>query len=561
MPAPGKSLDDQLAEAAQLNFSGHWQRARDALDAISPQLGQATRKQQDRHSLELATNLSLAGEIDEGLMLLEELLDSHLEPPQRLNALWLSATLATMARQYELAFAYLQMGLELKPQVDDPVQVAGLLGIASQMHAQVGEYEQAIALGHSAVEYARQTGSIWELCIARQRLASAYASGTDTVAIESYFRMALEPCEEAGNLHYTGAIEYSLAALMLEMNRLDRAEPLIIRALTQLTESGHDAGLAVTRLVWARYLTRQNDTEQAEEILLNLVSTFRTSDAWDHLAETYELLCDIAAQRGDYKLALSHQLARVDARERFLDRDRARRLAYLQVAFDMSAKEQEIDLLHEQAQVRELQDQSRKEKRRLQGYGVAGGGILLLALAAMLLHASRERRHFRSLSRRDSLTGLYNHTRFFENATEVLNKSARNGQPVTLVLADIDHFKQVNDQHGHHSGDEVLGRVAGRLREVFGDDGIIGRVGGEEFAVILPGHDDVEAGEAIERLRENLNKTRAGDNEIAITASFGIAEARGNEDISQLRQRADRALYEAKDAGRDSVRTATKPGD
>ncbi len=555
-PAAAQSLDEKLAEATQLNFAGHWQHARGVLDSVGRELGKATLQQQIRHSLELATNMSLAGETDAGLMVLEELLDRHLEPAERLNALWLSATLATMARQYELAFAYLQTGLELRPQVDDPTQIAGLLGIASQMHAQVGEYEQSIALGHSAVEYARQSGSIWELCIARQRLASAYRSGSDRVAIESYLLTALEVCEQAGNQSFMGAIEYSLANLMIDMNRLDRAEPFITRALDRLQELGYGEGLAVTRLVWARYLIRQNDIGEAETILLELLDKFRDSAAWDHLAESYELLGEIAAQRGDYKVSLSHQLARIEARKKFLDRDRARRLAYLQVAFNMSAKEQEINLLREQARVRELQQQTRDERKRLQGYGVAGGGVLLLALACLLVHASRERRHFRSLSRRDGLTGLYNHTRFFEQATEALRKAYRNGQPTTLVLADIDHFKQVNDRHGHQCGDQVLGRVAGRLREVFGEDGCIGRVGGEEFAIILPGDDAETAAEAIDRLRENLNKTRAGDSEVGITISFGLAEARPNEDIGQLRQRADRALYEAKDAGRNKVRTA-----
>jgi len=551
-----QSLDDKLAEARHLNFSGHWQIARAVLETVGAELGRATPQQQTSHSLELALNMSLAGELQDGLELLDKLLDHYLEPAQRLNALWLSATLATMARQHEQAFSYLQAGLELKPQVDDPAQIAGLLGIASQMHAQVGEYELAIALGHSAVDYAGQTGQVREQCIARQRLASAYNSGADRVAIESYFRTALEVCEQAGNPYYMGAIEYGLANLMIDMNRLDRAEPFITRAMTRLADVGHGAGLAVTRLIWARYLTRKNETRQAEAILLELTDMFQAHDAWDHLAESHELLGEIAAQNGDYKLSLSHHLARIEAREKFLDRDRARRLAYLQVAFDMRAKEQEIDLLREQARLRELQQASRKQTKRLQGYGIAGGVVLLLALAGLFAHASRERRHFRSLSRRDCLTGLYNHTRFFEQATVVLRKAHRNGQPITLVLADIDHFKQVNDCHGHHCGDQVLGRVAGRLREVFGEDGCIGRVGGEEFAVILPGDDAATAAQAIERLRETLNKTREGDDEIAITISFGVAQARGDEDISQLRQRADRALYEAKDAGRDEVRTA-----
>ena len=149
----------------------------------------------------------------------------------------------------------------------------------------------------------------------------------------------------------------------------------------------------------------------------------------------------------------------------------------------------------------------------------------------------------------DGLTGLVNR-RSFENRVRALRAT---GRTFAVVLADLDRFKTLNDTYGHEAGDRALRMFAEILRSEIRDEDLACRYGGEEFAVLLPGAETAEAIEAMQRVRAGLRHvSRAGDTP-AVTASFGIAHSDDADDLDDLVHRADRALFAAKDAGRDCV--------
>jgi diguanylate cyclase (GGDEF)-like protein len=149
----------------------------------------------------------------------------------------------------------------------------------------------------------------------------------------------------------------------------------------------------------------------------------------------------------------------------------------------------------------------------------------------------------------DGLTGLVNR-RSLENRMRQLRAE---GTDFALVMADLDHFKVLNDTFGHEAGDRALRIFSETLRHELRADDMACRYGGEEFALVLPSADLYEAVEAVERIREALaGVTGRGDAPI-FTASFGIAQASNAENADDLVQRADRALFDAKDAGRDRI--------
>ena len=155
------------------------------------------------------------------------------------------------------------------------------------------------------------------------------------------------------------------------------------------------------------------------------------------------------------------------------------------------------------------------------------------------------------MARRDGLTGLVNRRAFDEALAQELERGARTGSPVGLLLLDIDHFKRLNDEHGHQTGDEVL-RVVGRvLAECARTYDVVARYGGEEFVVILPGVDDDDALAAAERLRTAVLDAPTP---VPVTISAGAASAPPEaEDSTALIGRADEALYAAKARGRNRV--------
>ena len=154
------------------------------------------------------------------------------------------------------------------------------------------------------------------------------------------------------------------------------------------------------------------------------------------------------------------------------------------------------------------------------------------------------------LATTDFLTGLSNRRAFFESAAKAIEQ-AHDGRAVSALMFDLDHFKQINDVHGHGIGDVVLKSVAAEVAPL---PGIAGRLGGEEFGLLLENNlsDAVDIAEEFRRSIERL-KIFAGEKPVAVTCSIGVAEWEAGDNIDSLLRRADVALYEAKRTGRNKV--------
>lgn len=202
---------------------------------------------------------------------------------------------------------------------------------------------------------------------------------------------------------------------------------------------------------------------------------------------------------------------------------------------------------------------------------VAGGAVtglvarFLLSVADTRLVASRLDAALREQERlavTDALTGLYNR-RFFEEVLRLeVDRTLRSGGRLALLVADLDLFKRVNDEHGHRNGDAVLVEAAARFGRALRDSDVLARYGGEEFVMILPGADGEAALEVAERCRRTLSEQSVrlyGGTHLTLTASIGLACLPGDAgDADGLVRSADRAMYDAKESGRDRVLAAAR---
>ncbi len=194
----------------------------------------------------------------------------------------------------------------------------------------------------------------------------------------------------------------------------------------------------------------------------------------------------------------------------------------------------------------------------------------VLALVALppvlLLQRGMLYAQLHAAARTDLKTGLLNAMTWEREAAASLSAARRAGRPASVLLVDIDHFKRVNDTHGHLVGDDVLRSVADVLRTQFRDEqDLLCRFGGEEFAVFLPGLDNTEASKAADRLRRAVadRVTPADTTLVQVTVSVGVAVAHpvGEQatSVQELLAHADLGLYRAKDAGRNQVQLITRP--
>lgn len=165
----------------------------------------------------------------------------------------------------------------------------------------------------------------------------------------------------------------------------------------------------------------------------------------------------------------------------------------------------------------------------------------------------RARERIEQLSRHDPLTGLVNRRWLDEVLARELARCERYGAPLSVILADLDHFKAVNDTYGHTVGDQVLQSAAEAMREAVRMTDVVGRYGGEEFLVVLPNTRGEQALVLAERLRDALRAMPVSFRAEPVTGSFGVAEWVEGDTAVGLVERADDALYEAKRQGRDRV--------
>ncbi|MFT4975205.1 MAG: diguanylate cyclase (GGDEF)-like protein [Myxococcota bacterium] len=203
--------------------------------------------------------------------------------------------------------------------------------------------------------------------------------------------------------------------------------------------------------------------------------------------------------------------------------------------------------------VAELQQEAEGLRNQLSQVEKESGSLreIIVRQSEMLIEVNEQ-------ATRDALTGLLNRGAFDTLFVEKVASSRRNREPISLVLLDVDHFKRVNDTFGHPAGDQVLRVIGDRLRRLLRDGDIIARVGGEEFAAVLPRADTEQAAIAAERIRVDLERQSFSSEGAVfrITLSLGVDALTGNEDSARLYARVDKALYAAKQGGRNRVMVA-----
>lgn len=172
-----------------------------------------------------------------------------------------------------------------------------------------------------------------------------------------------------------------------------------------------------------------------------------------------------------------------------------------------------------------------------------------------LRNLEQQRQHLHQQLERDALTDVSSRTSLLREIEAAIGRAAKTGQPLVVVMADLDHFKAVNDVHGHLAGDRVLKDVGGRIKAALREFDLVGRYGGEEFVVLLENTSMHTARQVAERIRRRIGSepVNTGGTKVDITISQGLALYRDGDTVPLLLKRADQAMYAAKAAGRNCV--------
>jgi len=552
--APG--LEARVSEIEQRNVQAPWPESAALIEALGPELAQATPEQRARIELVRLRNLALAGDLQGCLNGVEAMLAHDLTPELRLRALGLGANIAVNVGDYFRAFSWLKQGLTELP--DQGKERIALLGHAAYLYGGAGESEQAITYARQQLQSADELGDLRARCIARSDMVLALSQAGQLIEAERTARDQFSVCSQAGDPVFVAQAMAGLGgALMKQGYLLDALAPLRDAHRRYQAASFAD-GVSESEIDIAEVLVRlDRNRSEAEQLLNDSAANLKQSGARGNLARVFFLHSELAERRGELALALDYrkQAEQTSAKEQADIRDR--RFAYLQVEFNSQVAEQQIALLERDRTVQQLRLRESSQRQWLIAAVVLLLFVIVLALGYSLRRTRDERLRYRWLSERDGLTRLYNHQQAYRLGQQAYAGALGAAKPFTVVMADIDLFKQINDRYGHAMGDEVLRRLGLWWREVFGENAIVGRSGGEEFTVFFAG-DAAAAKVLVEQLQRRIEPVSAWEQTVTPTLSFGICErSEQHKALADVVRCADQALYRAKQAGRDQLVLAT----
>jgi diguanylate cyclase (GGDEF)-like protein len=470
------------------------------------------------------------------------------------QALFSRGYLLGLQGQYSAGLIDLKRAQATFEQLDLPHHALTALNGIAIMYNRMGDYAQAIDMYTRALKAQRDAG------MRREQGVTLHNIGRSNEILQQWdaAQKAFEECYAISReLNYTRGEAYALRGMAAVANgkgnpqaaltTLERAAAL----QRQTPDARLNAQILLARGVALHQLNRLSASAAA---LQNAVNIFLHADSRNELRATYAELASVQAEMGNWHEAYNNQRLAQDVAERLFRNQIDQRFATLRVEFDTAAKEKENALLLRENATNQKALAQGQKARRLQAAVIVLTVILAVLLATLAVHQWRTTRRMHALAMTDELTGVPNRRAVLAQLEPLLGRS---GGACAMLIIDIDHFKSINDQHGHPEGDEALKLVATRLRGEVHEPAFIGRLGGEEFVVVLPGVGAEEAHRVAEGFREQVTTldTRRWLESKRITVSIGLTVARASGDTSStMLQRADAALYEAKRAGRNCVR-------
>lgn len=549
---PGE-LDERIAEIEEVHVTRPWPESQRMIDALRPELDDATASQRARVDIMEARNLILDGRYQPALDLLDGVLKGQISNARRLRALELAINSNYVSQNYERAFDLLGRALALFPRTNDVVRKTSILTLAARLHSDVGEDSLAVEYAAESLDLARQTdnlrtiyNSLWSLVLVQKNAGLVQFALDGTEELWELSQQSEDPVFVGTALGLIGSTHNAAGEYREAIGWLRRA-------IEKNRETGYLNGELAARKELGIALLKTGEEQQGLEILLELVEEFEARERWRDLMKIHWEIAALYERREQYTDAMVHLENFRRAETRFHDDKREQRLAYMQVEFENQLRAQELELLRRENEIMELQEQATESRRKARWLGGIMLALIMLLLFGLLIRFRVDRRRFRQLSEIDGLTGLFNHRRFHQGAEQALARARAAGEVCTLVAADVDLFKQVNDRYGHRAGDRVLQQLGALLRNRFPPPCLAGRVGGEEFAIFLPGNNRLQARQRIQGLRESLGPIEYDGQLIEVTLSFGLVEARRETRLERLRASADHALYRAKRAGRNQL--------
>jgi len=532
---------------------GDGDAASQALAATKPELVQVSDLLHSRWLQSEATLLLMFGRYDESMRSGRKawaLLENEGSPSDRAEALAvvLQATLAAGNYSEALGFASQLQQILSEPGIDTTILFDAHMTLG-RLHQEFSDQGRARQAFEAAAEVASENGDTVGEADARYSLAQLLVSG-------KRFSDAAVELEAVDRLYADVGDEFGLTMVSLERARVaigqgdfDQAYRLASRARQQLSALGVPVLVRSAVDYEAEALIELGQYEQAMEAISSL------SEAYPDLPPSQfqnEIEARAAAGLGDWEEAYQAARAQIELERSNADQRLSQASERARARLDFETAKLQRSQLQGELRMRDLEIEAARRQAFWQRAAILlTVGVLALSILG-IYRLRRQRKEVSELAMRDYLTGLYNRRAFYEFANSALAEARRANQPISLLIIDLDHFKSVNDEHGHDVGDKVLAEFSEMLRGMARSGDFPARIGGEEFALMLPDTDGRGAMLVAERLVDAVQTSGPYTDGLVknLSTSIGVAELEAAGSLETLMKRADAALYRAKRSGR-----------
>jgi diguanylate cyclase (GGDEF)-like protein len=501
----------------------------------------------------VARQTAFAGNYVAALPSLTALADQTADPVLAFRASANVIDLLVAQSRYEEAFVRLNPLLDQLPRIkENDVRIQGLTATA-QLYTEAGQYDESIRYADQLIKESTDAQSAcrgWFL-----KFDALFESGSAQLPVDQ-FHDGTEACGKAGDTLFSLSFQLLSASFDMRQGRTESAIHVLQANYPKVLRAGFPPQVAKFEATLATAYWKSGDLASAVKFANSALVANANRQYSESTASAYRVLYEVDKRLGDSNGSLAYLEKYVAAHDGYQSRLSAKTLAYQIVKQQVLAKKLQVEGLDKKNKILALQgelDRKAAETSRL--YVV----LLLLALASIVLWAYRIKRsqlRFMRLARRDGLTGIFNRQHFINEAGQQLQHCRRASRDACLVLIDLDHFKSVNDSLGHAAGDRVLRHAVDACKAHLRASDVFGRLGGEEFGVLLPECSLQHVMQRAEQMRAAIAEVGvAGEAvDIQVSASFGVAcSTHSGYELRQLLMHADEALYRAKRAGRNRV--------
>jgi diguanylate cyclase (GGDEF)-like protein len=500
------------------------------------------RSNEDPYQQERATSLITLGGLDRHNSKLDialsrlynalALLEGH--PPSHLVCRVLTAIAWTYSHvgDYIQASDFAARAVSLARELKLDTREALALDAQAMIYSFAGEPEQALIHFTEALRIFETLNDLYQKCFVLNNMSLALmALGRFDTALESA-QESLQLARDQSLLLQELNVADTIAQILLEMGNYAEAERYLNAALSQRDKDSFDIVQVYILSTLGKAHLKQKHFEKAASCLKRAVFVASTIGAQSEEANCHKLLSEVYENQDLHQEALEHHKKFHDLNEKVMGEKVARHVSAQRIAHELENARREAEI--QRARAAELERKMNAQKRT---------------------QATLER-----LATLDPLTDIYNRRHFYHLALRGIQRSIRYKHSISVLMIDIDHFKLVNDNHGHSAGDEVIRAVANLIDDNLRNIDIVGRLGGDEFAVVLP---ETPSGRGVlvaERIRVKVAdlQFQSETGEFSITTSIGVTGSDGlagnpTEILDQLLKVADQALYEAKSKGRNQT--------